>query len=284
MIEIEGVSFAYRTGEADAVPALRELELRIEAGQLVAIIGHNGSGKSTLVKLLTAVLHPLEGEIRIDGIPVREENQWEIRERVAVVFQDPDDQLIMNRVADDVAFGPENLGLSREEIERRVGFALGALGLEGISGTLIEDLSPGEKQRVAIAGALAMQPHFLILDEPTSLLPAPVAVRLISTIKDLNRREGMGVLHVTHSMSEAVLFDRVVVLDEGRLVMDGAPAEVFRRGDELREVGLDVPLAASLAHRLRSRGVPIEGDILDPADLRAALSGLQDAPAGASGP
>jgi energy-coupling factor transport system ATP-binding protein len=284
MIEIEGVSFAYRTGEADAVPALRELELRIEAGQLVAIIGHNGSGKSTLVKLLTAVLHPLEGEIRIDGIPVREENQWEIRERVAVVFQDPDDQLIMNRVADDVAFGPENLGLSREEIERRVGFALGALGLEGISGTLIEDLSPGEKQRVAIAGALAMQPHFLILDEPTSLLPAPVAVRLISTIKDLNRREGMGVLHVTHSMSEAVLFDRVVVLDEGRLVMDGAPAEVFRRVDELREIGLDVPLAASLAHRLRSRGVPVEGDILDLADLRAALTGLQDAPAGASGP
>ena len=284
MIEIERVSFAYRTGEADAVPALRELELRIEAGQLVAIIGHNGSGKSTLVKLLTAVLHPLEGEIRIDGIPVREENQWEIRERVAVVFQDPDDQLIMNRVADDVAFGPENLGLSREEIERRVGFALGALGLEGISGTLIEDLSPGEKQRVAIAGALAMQPHFLILDEPTSLLPAPVAVRLISTIKDLNRREGMGVLHVTHSMSEAVLFDRVVVLDEGRLVMDGAPAEVFRRVDELREIGLDVPLAASLAHRLRSRGVPVEGDILDLADLRAALTGLQDAPAGASGP
>ncbi|HET6885241.1 MAG TPA: ATP-binding cassette domain-containing protein [Rubrobacteraceae bacterium] len=283
MIEIERVSFAYRTGEADAVPALRELELRIEAGQLVAIIGHNGSGKSTLVKLLTAVLYPLEGEIRIDGIPVRQENQWEIRERVAVVFQDPDDQLIMNRVADDVAFGPENLGLAREEIERRVGFALGALGLEGISGTLIEDLSPGEKQRVAIAGALAMQPHFLILDEPTSLLPAPVAVRLISTIKDLNRREGMGVLHVTHSMSEAVLFDRVVVLDEGRLVMDGAPAEVFRRVDELREIGLDVPLAASLAHRLRSRGVPVEGDILDLADLRAALTGLQDAPAGASG-
>jgi energy-coupling factor transport system ATP-binding protein len=156
--------------------------------------------------------------------------------------------------------------------------------LEGISGTLIEDLSPGEKQRVAIAGALAMQPHFLILDEPTSLLPAPVAVRLISTIKDLNRREGMGVLHVTHSMSEAVLFDRVVVLDEGRLVMDGAPAEVFRRVDELREIGLDVPLAASLAHRLRSRGVPVEGDILDLADLRAALTGLQDAPAGASGP
>ncbi len=274
MIEIEGVSFAYRTGEADSVPALRDLNLFFEPGQLVAIIGHNGSGKSTLVKLLTAVLYPNEGEIRIDGIPVREENQWEIRSRVAVVFQDPDDQLIMNRAADDVAFGPENLGLSREEIGERVKFALRALGLEEIGGRLIEDLSPGQKQRVAIAGALAMRPHFLILDEPTSLLPGALAGRLISTVKELNRREGMGVLHVTHSMSEAALFDRVVVLDDGRLVMDGTPAEVFRRVEELREIGLDVPLAASLAHRLRTRGVPLEGDILSAADLRAAISAL----------
>src|SRR3712207_5523021 len=284
MIELERLSFIYRTGEGDAVPALRELDLRIEPGQFVAIIGHNGSGKSTLVKLLTAVLYPTEGEIQIDGIPVREENQWDIRERVAVVFQDPDDQLIMNRVTDDVAFGPENLGLPREEIGERVEFALGALDLREISGSLIEDLSPGEKQRVAIAGALAMQPHFLILDEPTSLLPAPVATRLISTIKDLNRREEMGVLHVTHSMSEAVLFDRVVVMDAGQKVMDGTPAEIFRRVDELREIGLDVPLAASLAHRLRSRGIPLEGDILGPAELRAALSGLEGSPTRASGP
>jgi energy-coupling factor transport system ATP-binding protein len=281
MIEVEGVSFAYRTGEADAVPALRDLDLRIEPGQFVAIIGHNGSGKSTLVKLLIAVLYPNEGEIRIDGIPVREENQWEIRERVAVVFQDPDDQLVMNRVADDVAFGPENLGLAREEIAERVEFSLGALGLGEIGGRLIEDLSPGQKQRVAIAGALAMRPRFLILDEPTSLLPTPVGRRLISTVRDLNRREGMGVLHITHSMSEATLFDRVIVLDAGRLVMDGTPAEVFRRVDELREVGLDVPLAASLAHRLRSHGVPLYGDILDEADLRAALEGSL---AGTSGP
>jgi len=284
MIEVEGVSFSYRTGEADAVPALRDLNLRIEPGQFVTIIGHNGSGKSTLVKLLTAVLYPTEGEIRIDGIPVREENQWEIRERVAVVFQDPDDQLIMNRVADDVAFGPENLGLPREEIAERVEFALRALGLEDIGGRLIEDLSPGQKQRVAIAGALAMRPHFLILDEPTSLLPTPVGGRLISTVKDLNRREGMGVLHITHSMPEAVLFDRVIVLDAGRLVMDGTPAEVFRRVDELREAGLDVPLAASLAHRLRSRGVTLEDDILNEADLRVALSGFMGLPAEVSGP
>jgi energy-coupling factor transport system ATP-binding protein len=283
MIEIEGVSFSYRTGKTDAVPALRGLDLKIEPGQLVAIIGHNGSGKSTFVKLLTAVLYPTEGEIRIDGIPVREENQWEIRERVAVVFQDPDDQLIMNRVADDVAFGPENLGLPREEIANRVEFALRALGLKEISERLIEDLSPGQKQRVAIAGALAMRPHFLILDEPTSLLPAPVAGRLISTVKDLNRREGMGVLHITHSMSEAALFDRVIVMDTGRLVMNGTPAEVFRRVDELREVGLDVPLGASLAYRLRSRGVSLRGDILNEADLRAAISGLMGSRAEASG-
>jgi energy-coupling factor transport system ATP-binding protein len=274
MIEVERVSFTYRTGEGDAVPALRDLNLFFEPGQLVAIIGHNGSGKSTLVKLLTAVLYPNEGEIRIDGIPVREENQWEIRSRVAVVFQDPDDQLIMNRVADDVAFGPENLGLPREEIGERVEFALRSLGLEKIGDRLIEDLSPGQKQRVAIAGALAMRPHFLILDEPTSLLPGALAGRLISIVKELNRREGMGVLHVTHSMSEAALFDRVVVLDDGRLVMDGTPAEVFRRVEELREIGLDVPLAASLAHRLRTRGVPLEGDILSAADLRAAISAL----------
>jgi energy-coupling factor transporter ATPase len=284
MIEVEGVSFSYRTGEADAVPAVRDLNLRIEPGQFVAIIGHNGSGKSTLVKLLTAVLYPDEGEIRIDGIPVREENQWEIRERVAIVFQDPDDQLIMNRLADDVAFGPENLGLPREEIGERVEFALRALGLEEIGDRLIEDLSPGQKQRVAIAGALAMRPHFLILDEPTSLLPTPVAGRLISTVRDLNRREGMGVLHITHSMSEAVLFDRVIVMDAGRKVMDGTPSEVFRRVEELREIGLDVPLAASLAHRLRNRGVSLEGDILNEADLRAAISALAGPRAEASGP
>src|SRR5918999_6140205 len=274
MIEVERVSFTYRTGEGDAVPALSDLNLFVEPGQFAAIIGQNGSGKSTLVKLLTAVLYPNEGGIRIDDIPVREENQWEIRSRVAVVFQDPDDQLIMNRVADDVAFGPENLGLPREEIGGRVEFALRALGLEEIGGRLIEDLSSGQKQRVAIAGSLAMRPHFLILDEPTSLLPTPVARRLISTVKDMGRREGMGVLHVTHSMSEAALFDRVVVMDEGRLVMDGAPADVFRRVEELREVGLDVPLAASLAYRLRNRGVSLEGDILDEADLRAAISAL----------
>jgi energy-coupling factor transport system ATP-binding protein len=159
------------------------------------------------------------------------------------------------------------------------------LGLETLGGRLIEDLSPGQKQQVAIAGALAMRPQFLILDEPTSLLSVPAAERLISTVKELNRREGTGVLHVTHSMSEATLFDRVVVMEEGRLVFDGAPAEVFRRVEELRSIGLDVPLAASLAHTLRARGIPLEGDILDEVDLQAAVAALKGpAPAEPSAP
>ena len=178
----------------------------------------------------------------------------------------------MNRVEDDVAFGPENLGLPRKEISERVGSSLEALGLGEIKGRLVEDLSPGQKQRVAIAGALAMQPRFLILDEPTSLLPVPVALRLISTVRDLTRRENMGVLHVTHSMSEAALFERVVVMEAGRKILDGTPTEVFRHVERLREVGLDVPLAASLAHRLRSRGVQLRGDVLDATDLREAIS------------
>jgi energy-coupling factor transport system ATP-binding protein len=276
MIEIGGVSYTYRTGKEDAVPALHGVSLKIEPGQLVAIIGQNGSGKSTLVKLLTAVLYPTEGEIRVDGVPVDREHRWDVRRKVSVVFQDPDDQLIMNRVIDDVAFGPENLGLEREEIEERVRSSVRMLGLEEIGGRLIEDLSPGQKQRVAIAGALAMHPLFLILDEPTSLLPVPVAMRLISTVRDLSLRENMGVVHVTHSMNEAVLFERVVVMDAGRVVLDGPPAEVFRDVEKLREIGLDVPLAASLAHRLRARGISIGEDILNTSDLRAALSGAVD--------
>jgi energy-coupling factor transport system ATP-binding protein len=276
MIELDNVSFTYREGEPDAVPALRDLNLKIEPGQLVAIIGHNGSGKSTLVKLLTAVLYPTEGGIRIDGVPVDRVHRWDVRRKVSVVFQDPDDQLIMNRVIDDVAFGPENLGLARDEIAERVRLSVRMLGLEEIGSRLIEDLSSGQKQRVAIAGALAMRPLFLILDEPTSLLPVPVAMRLISSVRDLSLSENMGVLHVTHSMYEAVLFERVVVMDAGRVILDGAPAEVFRDVEKLRKVGLDVPLAASLAHRLRARGIPIGEDILNTADLRVALSAVVD--------
>ena len=226
--------------------------------------------------MLSAVLYPTEGNVYVDGVPVDREHRWDVRRKVSVVFQDPDDQLIMNRVIDDVAFGPENLGLAREEIEERVRSSVRMLGLQEIGGRLIEDLSPGQKQRVAIAGALAMRPLFLILDEPTSLLPVPVAMRLISTVRDLSLRGNMGVVHVTHSMYEAVFFERVVVMNAGHVVLDGPPAGVFRDVEKLREVGLDVPLAASLAHRLRARGISIGEDILNTSDLRAALSAAVD--------
>jgi energy-coupling factor transporter ATPase len=274
MIEIEDLSFTYRAGSSDAVPALRDINLTIRAGEFVAVIGHNGSGKSTLSKLLTAVLYPTEGAIRIDGIPVEPRYRWECRRRVAIVFQDPDDQLVANRVRDDVAFGPENVGLPWDEIADRVDAALDALGLRPAAERLIEDLSPGEKQRVAIAGALAMRPLFLMLDEPTSLLPVPVADRLIARMRELNRAEGMGVLHITHFMNEAARFDRVIVLDDGRVALDGTPAEVFAQVDRLRQIGLDVPIAVSLAHRLRARGYSIDEDVLDEHGLRDAVARL----------
>jgi energy-coupling factor transport system ATP-binding protein len=279
MIELEHVSFSYRAGSADAVPALRHLSLTIRPGEFVAVIGHNGSGKSTLCKVLTAVLYPTDGVARVDGIEITSPNRWEIRRRVAIVFQDPDDQLIANRVRDDVAFGPENIGLPRDEIARRVERALEALELAPAAERLIEDLSPGEKQRVAIAGALAMRPLFLIVDEPTSLLPVPVAGRLIDRMRELNRSEGMGVLHITHFMNEAARFDRVLVLDDGRLVLDGTPAEVFGEVERLRAIGLDVPTPVSLAHRLRARGYPIPRDVIDDDGLRRAVAGLARAEA-----
>ena len=277
MIELEDVSFSYRSGETDAVPALRDVSAKIDRGEFVAVIGQYGSGKSPLTKLLVAVLYPSAGTVSVDGIPVEPRNRWEVRRRVAIVFQDPDDQLVANRVRDDVAFGPENVGLPREDIGERVEASLVALGLEPAADRLVEDLSPGEKQRVAIAGALAMRPHFLILDEPTSLLPVPVAGRLIDNMRKLNRSEGMGVLHITHFMNEAARFDRVIVLDAGQVVLDGTPAEVFRHVDRLRQIALDVPTPVSLAHRLRSRGYPIPDDVLDEAGLRAALESLAHA-------
>jgi energy-coupling factor transport system ATP-binding protein len=274
MIRFEDASFAYRAGEEDEVRALQGIDLRIEPGEFVAVIGHNGSGKSTLSKLLVAVLFPTQGQIHVDDIPVTPATRWEIRRRVAIVFQDPDDQLVANRVADDCAFGPENLGLPRHEIDARVRWSLDALELGPLADRLVEDLSPSQKQRLAIAGALAMRPRFLILDEPTSLLPVPLARRLLVSMRQLHDEAGTGVIHITHFMAEAALFDRVIVLDQGRVVLDGTPAQVFAAADRLRHIGLDVPVAASLAARLRAHGLSLPPDITTDADLRRGLQAV----------
>ncbi len=271
MLDVQNLSFAYNADRPDAIVALRDVSLRAAPGELVAIIGHNGSGKSTLAKLLAAILEPTSGTISVDGIPATSANVWEIRRRVGMVFQRPDDQLIANTVIDDVAFGPENLGLPRGEIEQRVRDALAALGLAGLAHSQISELSGGEKQRVAIAGVLAMQPSYMILDEPTTMIAPALARQLIALIHELRERTGLTVLHITHFMHEIVSFDRVIVMDAGRVLMQGTPREIFARADELHTIGLAAPLVAELGTRLRARGVDLPSPILTAQELADAL-------------
>ncbi len=272
MLEVANLSYAYNAGRPDAIVALRDVSLRVAPGELVAIIGHNGSGKSTLAKLLCGILEPPAGAIHVDGIPAAPENVWEIRRRVGMVFQRPDDQLIANTVIDDVAFGPENLGLPREEIEQRAADALAALDLSGRAHAQIGELSGGEKQRVAIAGVLAMRPAYLILDEPTTMIAPAMARQLLALAHELRRTAGLAVLHITHFMREVVSFDRVVVMDGGRVLMEGPPREVFARADELHAAGLAVPLVTGLARRLRERGVALPPVVLTAEELANALA------------
>lgn len=272
MLDTQNLSFAYNASSPDAILALRDVNLRVAPGELVAIIGHNGSGKSTLAKLLAAMIEPSSGTISVDGIDSTPANVWEIRRRVGMVFQRPDDQLVANTVIDDVAFGPENLGLPREEIEARARDVLAALGLGALTHAQISELSGGEKQRVAIAGVLAMQPAYLILDEPTTMIAPALARDLIALAHDLRARHGLAVLHITHFMHEIVSFDRVVVMDAGRVLMQGTPREVFARADELRAVGLAPPLVTDLGRRLRVRGIALPDVVLTPAELADALT------------
>lgn len=271
MLEVAKLSFSYNAGRADAVPALHALDLQIQPGELVAVIGHNGSGKSTLAKLLVTMLEPTEGQIIVDGLPAAPSSVWEIRRRVGMVFQRPDDQLIANTVIDDIAFGPENLGLPRNEIESRVREAIEALDLGGRINTQISELSGGEKQRVAIAGVLAMRPDYMIWDEPTTMIAPRQARNLIALAHDLRERTGVSIIHITHFMHEIVGFDRVVVMDGGRKVMEGTPREIFGEADALRAIGLNVPLVTELGARLARRGVIAAGTLIRNEELVEAL-------------
>src|SRR5712692_7645147 len=257
MIEVNNVTFSYSAhGEQDAPPALRDISLQIDAGEMVAVIGHNGSGKSTLAKLLAAILHPDSGEVLVDGLrtDAKGEDLWTIRQRVGIVFQNPDDQLVANTVIDDIAFGPENLRLPRFEIEERIQEAMTLLELEAYAQMMINELSVGQKQRVAIAGVLAMRPRYLLLDEPTTMISGHTARHLLETVRHLSQERGISAIHITHFMHEATSFKRVIVMDAGRVLMDGTPAQVFARADELRAVGLDVPMVTRLSQRLRAQG------------------------------
>src|SRR5579884_2967004 len=257
MLEVNNVSFYYGVQEDPNTPlALQDVNLRIDTGETVAVIGQNGSGKSTLVKLLAAILQPSSGTILVDGLrtDAKGEDLWNIRQRVGIVFQNPDDQLVANTVIDDIAFGPENLGLPLAEIEERIQEAITLLNLEEYAQMPISELSVGLKQRVAIAGVLAMRPRYLILDEPTTMISGHTTQQLLATVHRLARERGITVIHITHFMHEIAAFQRIIVLDEGHVIMDGPPASIFARTDELQAVGLDVPLVTHLGQRLRAGG------------------------------
>lgn len=259
MIELSNVTFHYSVQEEqDVSPALRDVNVVIREGETLAIIGHNGSGKSTLTKLLAAILLPHRGSILVDGLDAARSRDelWEIRQRVGVVFQNPDDQLIASTVIDEIAFGPENLVLSPVEIEERVQEVLSLLQLGPFAHMSINELSMSLKQRVAIASVLAMRPRYLVLDEPTAMVSGETARQLLRTLHNLARTQGIAVIHVTHFMYEIADFDRVIVLDAGSVLMDGTPAEVFARVDELRAAGLDVPMVTHLGKRLAAQGWP----------------------------
>ncbi|MBQ8510732.1 MAG: energy-coupling factor transporter ATPase [Clostridia bacterium] len=259
-IKIEHCTFAYTDDEGVENVVLRDLNLEIERGSLVAILGHNGSGKSTLAKLLNLILTPQSGRIVVDGLELTdpdltEDQLFENRRSVGMVFQNPDNQLVATIVEEDIAFGPENLGIEPAEIRRRVDEALATVGMTEFRRHSPHQLSGGQKQRVAIAGIIAMMPKCIIFDESTAMLDPAGRREVMDTILRLNRELGITILHITHYMNEAALCDRVVVINEGEIELDGKPGEVFTHVAQLERIGLDVPQTAELLHELSLSGV-----------------------------
>lgn len=262
MFQLDHVSHHYGEGDEGKV-ALSDINLSISPGEFVAVIGHNGSGKSTLAKHLNALLLPTTGTVLVKGMDTRDSDHlWAIRQTAGMVFQNPDNQMVATAVEEDVAFGPENLGVPTAEIRQRVEAALKIVDMWEFRAAAPHLLSGGQKQRVAIAGVLAMQPEALILDEPTAMLDPSGRREVMDTVVRLNREEGITVVHITHFMEEAVLASRVVVMNDGQVVLDGIPEEVFSHVRKLRSLGLDVPQVTELAQRLSEHEVPLPSGIL----------------------
>ncbi len=254
IIEVKNVTYEY-TEEEETFAAVKNLSLSIKRGSFTVILGHNGSGKSTLAKLLNGLNKPTYGEVLINGISTsEEEKELEIKRQVGMVFQNPDNQLIASVVEEDVAFGPENLGLEPAEIRNRVDDALKAVDMYEFRKSTPHRLSGGQKQRVAIAGIIAMQPQCLVLDEPTAMLDPKGRAEIIATLERLNREKGITVILITHYMEEAENADRVVVMNDGEIIADGAPAEIFTDVERLKGVGLDVPQTTELLNELKKQG------------------------------
>lgn len=281
-IVVKDVSYQYtRRNENDEVietlSALSALNFSIEEGSFVCILGHNGSGKSTLAKLFNALQLPSEGTILVSGMDSREEkNIFPIRREVGMVFQNPDNQIIASVVEEDVGFGPENIGLPTDEIWHRVNNALSAVHMEAYRLKSPNHLSGGQKQRVAIAGTLAMEPKTIVLDEPTAMLDPSGRKEVLESVLELKRKKGISIILITHYMEEAVDADRILLMDSGKLVMDGSPREVFQNVERLREYRMDVPLITELAHKLQKKGFPIEKTILKKEEMEEELFKLKE--------
>ena len=267
MIRTDALSFSYPVEEGQRrTTALEDVTLSIEKGSFVVVLGHNGSGKSTLAKHMNAVLLPDGGAVYVEGMDTRDESLLlEIRRRTGMVFQNPDNQIVANVVEEDVAFGPENLGVPTAEIRRRVDDALAAVGMEKFARHAPHLLSGGQKQRIAIAGVIAMEPECIVLDEATAMLDPAGRREVIDTVRRLNRERGITVVLITHHMAEAESADRVIVMNDGQVAMDGAPHDVFAQVDRLHELGLAAPDTVELLHLLREAGidVPLTGLTVD---------------------
>jgi len=277
LIKFANVSFAYNPDAQSELEVLKDISLEIKKGEFVAVLGHNGSGKSTLAKHINALLVPTSGKVYVDGIDTQDAARlWEIRQKVGMVFQNPDNQLVATTVEEDVAFGPENLGIPTEEIHVRVNEALAAVGMSQYRLHSPHQLSGGQKQRVAIAGMIAMRPQCLVLDEPTAMLDPVGRREVIQTITKLNQEENMTIVLITHAMEEAILADRIIVMEAGKIVLSGKPREVFTQVDTLMNLRLDVPQVTALVNRLRQRGFTnVPRDILTIEEMVSFLCQLQ---------
>lgn len=272
LFDICHVSHTFETEEGKTFDALKDVTAQIKKGEFTAIIGTNGSGKSTLARHLNALLIPTEGELIVEGMRTSDAGRvWDIRQKVGMVFQNPDNQLVAAVVEEDVAFGPENLGVPPEEIRERVDLALEKVGMTSYRKQAPSMLSGGQKQRVAIAGVLAMKPDCIVLDEPTAMLDPKGRKEVMDTIHELNKTEGITIVLITHFMEEAVTADHILVIDRGVLKMEGTPREIFSQADKVTEIGLDVPVPADLARRLRKKGMAVSEKCMTDGELGEAL-------------
>ena len=274
-LKTENVYFSYEDEENNA-RALNGVSLSIEKGEYVAIIGHNGSGKSTLAKLLNLILTPQSGKIYIDGVDITaedfsEDDVFEIRKKVGMVFQNPDNQIVANVVEEDVAFGPENLGLEREEIRRRVISSLALVGMTDYAHHAPHKLSGGQKQRVAIAGIIAMKPDCIIFDESTAMLDPIGRQDIVAIMERLNKEEGLTVLNITHYMDEAARADRIIVMNDGKVVLDDTPKNIFQKVGYLHSIGLEAPQTVELKNKLSSLGIVIDSNSLSEDEIASEI-------------